>query len=79
MAKPRLVYRCSDCGATFPKWAGRCGTCEAWNTLVEDIDDPIEAALLLSPGATAMPIAEIDAHTATPRPTRITEIGRAHV
>ena len=76
MAKPRLVYRCSDCGAAFPKWAGRCGSCEAWNTLVEDIDDPVEAALLLAPGATAMPIAEIDAHTATPRPTHITELDR---
>jgi DNA repair protein RadA/Sms len=30
------VYRCSDCGAEQPKWAGRCDACGAWNTLVEE-------------------------------------------
>ena len=40
MAKARVVYRCSECGATHPKWGGRCLVCEAWNTLVEDLDGP---------------------------------------
>jgi DNA repair protein RadA/Sms len=31
------VYRCADCGAEHPKWAGRCDSCGAWNTLVEEI------------------------------------------
>lgn len=35
--KPRSVYRCSECGADHPKWAGRCDTCGAWNTLVEEV------------------------------------------
>jgi DNA repair protein RadA/Sms len=30
------VHRCSDCGAEFPKWGGRCEACGAWNTLVEE-------------------------------------------
>jgi DNA repair protein RadA/Sms len=30
------VYRCSDCGAEQPKWAGRCDACGAWNTLTEE-------------------------------------------
>jgi DNA repair protein RadA/Sms len=33
---PRSVFRCTDCGAQQPKWAGRCDACGAWNTLVEE-------------------------------------------
>ena len=36
MAKPRSVFRCTECGAEQPKWAGRCDSCGAWNTLVEE-------------------------------------------
>lgn len=36
MAKARSVFRCSDCGAEQPKWAGRCEACGAWNTMVEE-------------------------------------------
>ncbi len=35
-AKARSVFRCSECGAEQPKWAGRCEACGAWNTLVEE-------------------------------------------
>ncbi|MCA0376242.1 MAG: DNA repair protein RadA [Gemmatimonadetes bacterium] len=36
MAKAKTVHRCTDCGATFPRWAGRCESCQAWGTLVEE-------------------------------------------
>src|SRR2546422_7715438 len=36
MPKSRSVFRCTDCGAEQPKWAGRCDGCGAWNTLVEE-------------------------------------------
>jgi DNA repair protein RadA/Sms len=36
MAKARTVYRCTECGAESPKWAGRCESCSAWNTLAEE-------------------------------------------
>ena len=36
MARARSVFRCSECGAEQPKWAGRCEACGAWNTLVEE-------------------------------------------
>ena len=36
MARARSVFRCTDCGAEQPKWAGRCDGCGAWNTLVEE-------------------------------------------
>ena len=35
MAKAKRMYGCTECGATFPKWAGQCGECGAWNTLTE--------------------------------------------
>ena len=36
MARARTAYRCTDCGASFPKWTGRCDSCGEWNTLVEE-------------------------------------------
>lgn len=35
--RARSVYRCSECGADHPKWGGRCDSCGAWNTLVEEV------------------------------------------
>ncbi|HEY0634075.1 MAG TPA: DNA repair protein RadA [Gammaproteobacteria bacterium] len=37
MAKAKLQYSCTACGALSPKWAGQCGECGEWNTLVEAI------------------------------------------
>jgi DNA repair protein RadA/Sms len=36
MGKPRSVYRCTECGHDHPKWAGRCESCGAWNTVAEE-------------------------------------------
>lgn len=35
MKKDKLVWLCTDCGADFPKWVGKCPACGAWNTLKE--------------------------------------------
>lgn len=35
-ARARTVYRCTECGAEYPKWGGRCESCGEWNTLVEE-------------------------------------------
>lgn len=40
MAKTKTVYVCSQCGATSPKWQGQCVECGAWNTLVEQKEQP---------------------------------------
>ena len=39
MAKNKRIYGCTECGATFSKWAGQCAECQAWNTLVETVVD----------------------------------------
>lgn len=33
--KYKSVWNCSNCGADFPKWSGRCPECGQWNTMVE--------------------------------------------
>lgn len=35
MKKDKLVWLCTECGADFPKWVGKCPACGAWNTLKE--------------------------------------------
>jgi len=33
--KQKTAYVCTDCGADFPRWAGQCSSCGAWNTVKE--------------------------------------------
>src|SRR5215207_3311437 len=35
--KAKTIYRCTECGADHPKWAGRCDVCGAWNSLAEEM------------------------------------------
>jgi DNA repair protein RadA/Sms len=45
MAKNSLKFLCQECGATTSKWAGRCSSCGAWNSLVEQINLSKDPAL----------------------------------
>lgn len=69
MAKARTTYRCTECGATSPKWVGRCGECQAWGTVAEI-------------GASA-PSSGLRSSTAGVAPTRrarpVSEIAEEHV
>ncbi|MBR5479606.1 MAG: DNA repair protein RadA [Clostridia bacterium] len=35
--KTKTVFVCSECGFESPKWYGRCTSCGAWNTMVEQV------------------------------------------
>lgn len=37
MAKQKTTYVCQNCGATSPKWVGKCPSCEEWNTYEEEL------------------------------------------
>ena len=67
--------RCTECGTTHPKWAGRCPSCGAWNTLVEEA---APGAIGRAPrsAATARPITEIVAADARPVSTGLPELDR---
>ena len=46
MAKVKKIFACSSCGATSPKWIGKCPHCGEWNTYHEEViskDTTIEA------------------------------------
>ena len=36
MAKSSTRYVCQSCGASFPRWMGKCESCNAWNSIVEE-------------------------------------------
>lgn len=38
MAKEKSVFVCENCGAKQPKWMGKCPSCGAWSTLVEEVE-----------------------------------------
>ncbi|HEY9051681.1 MAG TPA: DNA repair protein RadA, partial [Gammaproteobacteria bacterium] len=37
MAKPKLQYQCTACGALQSKWSGQCADCGEWNSLTESV------------------------------------------
>ena len=41
MAKAKTKFVCQQCGASFPKWAGRCESCGAWNSLLETTPESV--------------------------------------
>ena len=82
MAKLRLVYRCTECTATHPKWSGKCVACGAWNSLVEDVEGPEPQLASLATGMALVapgepkPITEIDGSVGQPQSTNIPELNR---
>lgn len=36
MAKARATFICQACGAVSPRWQGKCDSCGAWNTIIEE-------------------------------------------
>ena len=39
MAKEKTLFTCNACGATSPRWLGKCPGCGAWNSLIESVPD----------------------------------------
>ncbi len=77
MAKTQSQFCCQACGAFFPKWIGRCTTCGAWNSLVEEVTAKKRPGL--SPDgrtSAARPVRDIDADDAARIPTGIGELDR---
>ena len=42
--KKKTVYVCSECDYQSAKWMGRCPSCGAWNTFVEETYEEAPAA-----------------------------------
>jgi DNA repair protein RadA/Sms len=75
VARQRTVFRCTDCGADTPKWVGRCPSCAAWNTLVEDVEETPPSARP-APAHPPVPIGDVDQAEGAPVPTGSSELDR---
>lgn len=32
---PAKIFQCNQCGESFPRWSGKCPSCESWNSIEE--------------------------------------------
>ena len=76
MKKQTVVYRCSNCGHTEPKWLGRCPECGQWNTFVENNVATRVAQASAGADAYSLPIVAIDPASGTRLPSGISELDR---
>jgi len=80
MARSASVHVCSACGATTPRWHGRCPSCSEWNTLVEERvpAGPSAGVAGARRGAAARPVAlrEVSARASPRLTTGIGELDR---
>ena len=83
MARPKLSYTCSVCGAQTAKWFGQCPECGSWNTLEEGAPAAQAAEPEKKPlrqrggtGSRAMTFDEIEAGKQEYFPTGISELDR---
>lgn len=78
MARIQSTFRCTECGWTSPKWAGRCAECQAWNTVVDITEAPSRAVKAVTITATraARPITMVSAEASAHWPTGIDEFDR---
>src|SRR5205823_2030779 len=74
MAKDKTAYRCRECGATAPRWEGRCHTCGDWNTLVEESHRP--SAALKERLTKPIPVADVPVAAGISRPVGLAEFDR---
>ena len=37
MSKQSAMFICQNCGWQSPRWAGQCGSCSSWNSLIEEV------------------------------------------
>jgi DNA repair protein RadA/Sms len=76
VARPLTSYVCQSCGASFPKWGGRCDACGEWNSLVEEVSGPpVGGGKPLARGGTRNRIEFVELRGASePAPRRTTGI-----
>lgn len=55
MAKVKSVYICSECGYESPKWYGKCPSCGEWNTMNEEIKEPVKQSASVARAASYAP------------------------
>jgi DNA repair protein RadA/Sms len=84
MARVKAEFVCTECGWTTAKWVGRCGECQAWDSMQAasasqtrgiGIVRSIKPAVIIGSSA-ARPITEISTDQVMSRPTGVSEFDR---
>jgi len=83
--RERTVHRCGECGATHPRWAGKCAQCGAWNSLREEEVRRPTGRSTAAPGwagradaaASTVALADVPLDGGAPRPTGLAELDRS--
>ena len=80
MAKPTSAFRCTECGWSTVKWAGRCAECQQWGTVVAVAEQTgiVRALQAVAPSAAraARPIGEVQTEHTSHRATGFGEFDR---
>ncbi|MCB0712730.1 MAG: DNA repair protein RadA [Ignavibacteriae bacterium] len=81
MAKQRTKYVCNQCGATSPRWLGKCPNCDAWDSYVEEmiVSEPTansRGARSSATSANVTSLAEVSVEEASRITTGIQEFDR---
>ncbi len=76
MAKLQTRFVCQACGAAVTRWMGRCGSCGAWNTLVEEAEPKKLARAAPSATSRVQAIGDVAEDSSARVPTGIGELDR---
>jgi DNA repair protein RadA/Sms len=80
MAKQKTAWFCQECGVQSPKWIGKCPSCGAWNSYVEELvqQAAVSGGAGIAGEGKAVPrlLEEISAEQATRRATSDGELNR---
>jgi|SRR5581483_515696 len=74
MPKEKTAFRCRECGATAPRWEGRCHSCGDWNTLVEEARRARTPSR--EPSERPVPVTDVPLSSGVHCPTHVDELDR---
>jgi DNA repair protein RadA/Sms len=60
--KTRVLFACTECGGTTPRWQGQCPSCKEWNTLTEERATRPVRSTVGAPAGVAAPAAAVRLH-----------------
>lgn len=84
MANPKSTFVCTECGWSTPKWVGRCGECQAWDSMQEGaagggrglgVSKQVRALKLVESSA-AKPITDVSTERVAAWSTQVAEFDR---
>ncbi len=74
MAKSKSNYICQECGAVTSKWTGKCESCNAWNSIVEEVVESGPPKGVSSGRGRALPFSDLKSKSSEVKPRSKTGI-----